>query len=63
MEIKEYKTAAKDMLKDLDKEVNRLIQQGFQPFGSPYYIGATEGNADAPICQAVVKFKSERTMM
>ena len=63
MRIKEYKTVAQDSIKDLDKEVNRLIAQGFQPFGSPYYIGQTPGNVDAPVCQAMVKFESEKTMM
>ena len=55
MQIHEYKTAAGDNLPELDKNVNKLIEAGFQPFGSPYYIGKTEGNVDAPICQAMVK--------
>ena len=55
MNVKEYQTAAADTLVELDKEVNRLIRQGFQPFDGPYYIGKTEGNVDAPICQAMVR--------
>jgi hypothetical protein len=59
MKITEYKTVAEDTIRGLDEEVNRLIAQGFQPFGSPYYIGETTGSVDAPVCQALVKFEKE----
>ena len=55
MKITQYLTAAGDTLVELDGDVNRLIAEGFQPFGSPYFIGKTEGNVDVPICQAMVK--------
>ena len=37
MKITEYKTATGSTLLELDKEVNELIKQGFQPFGNPYF--------------------------
>jgi hypothetical protein len=55
MKIEHYRTATGETLDELDVNVNRFIGEGYQPFGSPYYIGKTEGNVDAPICQAVVK--------
>jgi len=36
MKIIEYKTATGSTLPELDREVNELIKQGFQPFGDPY---------------------------
>lgn len=54
MKIQEYLTAVGDTLVELDRNVNKAISEGFQPFGSPYFIGATEGNIDSPICQAMV---------
>jgi len=54
MKIVFYKTAAADTIKQLDELVNDLIDEGYQPFGSPYFIGATEGNVDSPICQAMM---------
>jgi len=51
-EITEYLTARDSNIKDLDIAVNKLIQQGFQPFGSPY---VTEGN-EFLACQAMVKY-------
>jgi len=36
MKISEYKTAVGKDIPELDKAVNELIRQGFQPFGSPY---------------------------
>lgn len=37
MKIIEYKTATGSTLPELDREVNELIKQGFQPFGDPYF--------------------------
>jgi hypothetical protein len=58
MKIQEYKTVTGEKLEDLDAAVNALIQEGFQPFGSPYIIGNLDGNVFAPICQAMVKWES-----
>ena len=58
MKITEYVTIASDNLKTLDKLVNEHIKVGFQPFGNQYYIGPTEGNADSPICQPMVKYSN-----
>jgi hypothetical protein len=56
MKIKEYRTAAGDSLKSLDLSVNRLIADGFQPFGNPYVTGTIEGRIeDFFVCQAMVK--------
>jgi hypothetical protein len=55
MEIQEYRTAVAGTVSQLDAEVNRLVKEGFEPFGTPYYIGQTEGNVDAPFCQAMIR--------
>jgi hypothetical protein len=36
MNVSKYKTAVASSAKDLDKEVNKLIQEGYTPYGSPY---------------------------
>ena len=36
-QIKKYITVNAIDLKTLDEEVNRMIQQGFQPYGPQYY--------------------------
>jgi len=36
MKIVEYKTAYGSDTKKLDEDVNRLLSEGFQPYGSPY---------------------------
>ena len=59
MNIKQYTTAYGNTLKDLDASVNSFIRGGYQPFGNPYFIGATAGNVDCPICQAMVKCECE----
>ncbi len=50
-EIIEYITALASNIKDLDKKVNDLIKQGYQPYGSPYVTEGTEFLA----CQAMVR--------
>jgi hypothetical protein len=57
MKIREYKTAVANNIQALDKKVNTLIGEGWQPFGTQYFIGNTEGNADCPICQPMVKYE------
>ena len=57
MKIIEYKTAMADACASLDKEVNKLIAQGYQPYGDPYFGGnKTEGaNGTFMVAQAMVK--------
>ncbi|MGA3284715.1 MAG: hypothetical protein ABSD57_09695 [Verrucomicrobiota bacterium] len=56
MKIEEYKTASGYTLPGLDKNVNQLIKDGFQPFGNPYYAaGQSDKHADTSFCQAMVK--------
>jgi hypothetical protein len=37
MNIIEYKTATGATLPELDKEVNKLLKQGFQPYGNLFF--------------------------
>jgi hypothetical protein len=37
MKVIEYKTATADGWAALDKEVNKMLGQGYQPYGSPYF--------------------------
>jgi hypothetical protein len=37
MKIIEYKTATADSWASLDKEVNKLLVQGYQLYGNPYF--------------------------
>jgi hypothetical protein len=55
--ITEYMTARGENIQELDAKVNELIQQGFQPFGSPYL---AQGDDSLMCHQAVVKFGEER---
>ena len=57
--ITEYTTARGDSIKDLDAAVNALIQNGYQPFGSPY---VTESNNEFLACQAMVKVAESATV-
>jgi hypothetical protein len=49
-EIKGYKTAREETGSELDEKVNRLIREGWQPFGSPYV--SSKAN-DHQLCQAL----------
>ena len=57
MKIIEYKTATADNWASLDKEVNKLLAQGYQLYGNPYFGGSkTEGASGAfMVAQAMVK--------
>jgi hypothetical protein len=55
--IVEYVTACESNLKDLDHRVSILMDQSFQPFGSPYV--AAQG-ADFNICQPMVKYAADK---
>ncbi len=37
MKIVEYKTATADSWSALDKDVNKLLAQGYQLYGNPYF--------------------------
>jgi hypothetical protein len=58
-EIIGYKTAGASGPDKLDVEVNRLIESGYQPFGSPYMSDQpVEGRVDAfAMWQAMVKYR------
>ncbi len=58
MKIHDYKTVYGDTPFELDHYVQKCIKEGYQPFGSPYYIGSPAGNVAVQICQAVVKYTS-----
>jgi hypothetical protein len=56
--IAEYKTAFGPLLADLDEGVNKLIKEGYQPYGSPYATRVLDSDVQDPrcICQAMVKY-------
>ena len=60
-EINAYRTVRTTGFTQLDEEVNSLIKEGFQPFGSPYTAVGKDGFR---VCQAMVKFgeKDRRTV-
>lgn len=49
--ILEYFTAVDTDSKSLDKQVNSLIQQGYEPYRGPYVIPGEK----VQICQAIVR--------
>jgi len=53
MKITEYKTAKGNSADSLDKAVNALIAEGFQPHEKPYVVGS--GVEVLWICQAMVR--------
>ncbi len=57
MKIIEYKTATADNWASLDKDVNKLLAQGYQLYGSPCFGGnKIEGAIGAfMVAQAMVK--------
>lgn len=56
--ILEYFTAVDTDVKALDKQVDSLIQQGCEPYGSPYVIPGEK----VQICQAIIRFEDVDTM-
>jgi len=44
-------------LEELDENVKQLIEEGFEPFGNPYFIGSVEGKIGNVICQAMTSDK------
>jgi hypothetical protein len=61
-QIIEYKTVyiRDDSLEKLDIAVNKLIKDGFQPFGSPCITSKTEAGFIA--CQAMVRYKGDNKL-
>jgi len=60
MKMESYRTVSAVSALDLDEEVNSLIKQGFQPYGSPYFVPPkSQGLKSAdifPFNQAMAKF-------
>jgi hypothetical protein len=57
--ILEYFTAVDTDLKGLDKQVNSLVKDGYQPYGSPYVVPGEK----TQICQAIVMFEEDSAGM
>jgi hypothetical protein len=55
MKIIEYKTTSGRTGEQLDREVNRLLQEGYQPYDGPYLVAAKDVPGVAFICQAMMK--------
>lgn len=57
MKISHYSTAHASNVKDLDEQVNKLVAEGYEPYGSPYLSDhPIEGKVDTlMICQAMIK--------
>jgi hypothetical protein len=55
MKIIEYKTTGGRTGEQLDREVNRLLQEGYQPYDGPYLVAAKDVPGVAFICQAMMK--------
>jgi hypothetical protein len=58
MKVVEYKTAHGGSVRELDRTVNQMISEGFQPFGSPYLSESeVEGVTDTfAVWQAMVRY-------
>jgi hypothetical protein len=60
MKMESYRTVSAASAIDLDEQVNYLIKEGYQPFGSPYFVAPkSQGLMSAeisPFNQAMVKF-------
>jgi hypothetical protein len=58
MKVIEYKTATADSWAALDKDVNKLLAQGYQLYGSPYFgENKIEGAIGTfMVAQAMVKY-------
>jgi len=49
----EYKLCAAETAEDLNKEVNRLLAEGWSLYGNPFV--SPSGTAKSLLCQAVTK--------
>lgn len=57
--ILEYFTVVDLEVKGLDKQVNSLVKDGYQPYGDPYVVPGEKPQ----ICQAVVMFEEDSSGM
>ena len=57
MKVIEYKTATADTWALLDSNVNALLAQGFEPYGSPYFCDLKAGGIarSSNLAQAMVR--------
>jgi hypothetical protein len=55
-QIKKYQTASAGNLLALDKLVNRLIKEGWQPFETPYVLNK---GGEINVCQPMVSTNEE----
>jgi hypothetical protein len=56
--ILEYFTAVDTDTKSLDKQVDSFVEQGYEPYGSPYIIPGEK----IQICQAIVRYENVDSM-
>jgi hypothetical protein len=56
--ILEYFTAVDTDTKGLDKQVDSFVEQGYEPYGSPYIIPGDK----IQVCQAIVRYENVDTM-
>ena len=56
--ILEYFTAVDADVKGLDKQVDSFVEQGYEPYGSPYIIPGDK----IQVCQAVVRYENVDSM-
>lgn len=56
--ILEYLTAVDTDVKGLDKQIDSLVQQGFQPYGSSDVVPGEK----IQICQAIIRCENLDTM-
>jgi hypothetical protein len=61
MKIIEYKTAHGSSVQELDEDVNAMLRDGFQPFGSPYLSDQeVEGRVGTfAVWQAMVRYEGD----
>jgi hypothetical protein len=57
--ILEYFTVVDTDLKSLDKQVNSLVKDGYQPYGNPYAVPGEK----VQFCQAVVMYEESSSGM
>jgi hypothetical protein len=56
--ILEYFTAVDTDTKGLDKQVDSFVEQGYEPYGSPYIIPGDK----TQVCQAIVRYENVDSM-
>jgi hypothetical protein len=56
--ILEYFTAVDTDVKGLDKQVDSFVEQGYEPYGSPYIIPGDK----VQVCQAIVRYENVDSM-